>query len=79
MVRPRDGAASPFLERRADLTPRVDDLVSELGGSFSAEHGIGQIKREQLRRYRSSTELALMEKIKAALDPGGIMNPGKVL
>ena len=79
VVRPRDAAAAPFLERRAELTPMVDDLVSELDGSFSAEHGIGQIKREQLRRYRSTTELALMEKIKAALDPDGIMNPGKVL
>ena len=79
VVRPRGEAAAPFLERRADLTPRVDDLVSALDGSFSAEHGIGQLKREQLRRYRSPTELAVMEKIKAALDPGGIMNPGKVL
>ena len=79
VVRPRGAAPAPFLERRADLTPMVDDLVSELEGSFSAEHGIGQIKREQLRRYRSRTELAVMEKIKAALDPRGIMNPGKVL
>ena len=54
VVRPRDAAAAPFLERRADLTPMVDDLVSELDGSFSAEHGIGQIKRAQLRRYRSA-------------------------
>ena len=79
VARPRDEAPAPFLERRAELTPMVDDLVSELEGSFSAEHGIGQIKREQLRRYRSSTELAVMERIKAALDPRGIMNPGKVL
>ncbi len=79
VARPRDAAPAPFLARRADLTPMVDDLVSELDGSFSAEHGIGQIKREQLRRYRSGTELAVMEKIKAALDPRGIMNPGKVL
>ena len=79
VVRPPNAAAAPFLERRADLTPMVDDLVSALDGSFSAEHGIGQIKREQLRRYRSATELAVMEKIKAALDPDGIMNPGKVL
>ncbi len=79
VVRPPATAPAPFLARRADLTPMVDDLVSELDGSFSAEHGIGQVKREQLRRYRSTTELALMEKIKAALDPAGIMNPGKVL
>ena len=79
VVRPRGAAAAPFLARRADLTPMVDDLVSELDGSFSAEHGIGQVKRGQLRRYRSTTELGLMEKLKNAFDPGGIMNPGKVL
>jgi FAD/FMN-containing dehydrogenase len=50
-----------------------------MGGSFSAEHGIGQLKRDELRRYRSEVELQVMRKIKAALDPSGLMNPGKVL
>ena len=79
LVRPREAAPGPFLERRDRITPMVDALVGELAGSFSAEHGIGQLKRAQLRRYRSEVELTLMEKIKAALDPRGIMNPGKVL
>jgi FAD/FMN-containing dehydrogenase len=50
-----------------------------MSGSFSAEHGIGQLKRDELRRYRSPVELDVMRKIKQALDPAGLMNPGKVL
>jgi D-lactate dehydrogenase (cytochrome) len=57
----------------------VHDLVAEMNGSFSAEHGIGQIKKAELRHYRSATELELMRTIKTALDPLGIMNPGKIL
>ncbi len=57
----------------------VHDLVAEMNGSFSAEHGIGQIKKAELRHYRAAVELELMGKIKAALDPLGIMNPGKIL
>ena len=57
----------------------IHDLVAEHGGSFSAEHGIGQLKAGELRRYASDVELKLMRDIKRALDPHGIMNPGKVL
>ncbi len=57
----------------------VHDLVAEMGGSISAEHGIGQMKRADLVRYKSPVEIALMRKIKAALDPKGILNPGKLL
>ena len=57
----------------------VHDVVAEMNGSFSAEHGIGQIKKAELRHYRSATELGLMQTIKSALDPQGIMNPGKIL
>jgi len=57
----------------------VHDVVAEMNGSFSAEHGIGQIKKAELRHYRAATELALMQTIKTALDPLGIMNPGKIL
>jgi len=49
------------------------------GGSFSAEHGIGRLKVEELQRYASPVELDLMRLIKQAFDPNGIMNPGKVL
>ena len=57
----------------------VYDLVSRLGGSISAEHGIGRIKRPYLSRSRTEPELALMAKMKRTLDPAGILNPGRVL
>jgi FAD/FMN-containing dehydrogenase len=57
----------------------VHDGVARFGGSISAEHGLGQLKREEIRRYKSPLELELMRKLKRALDPDGIMNPGKVL
>ncbi|HET9862754.1 MAG TPA: FAD-binding oxidoreductase [Steroidobacteraceae bacterium] len=57
----------------------IHDLVREFGGSFSAEHGIGQLKVSELERYASAVELELMRSIKKSLDPNGIMNPGKVL
>ncbi|MBL4691568.1 MAG: hydroxyacid dehydrogenase, partial [Rhodospirillales bacterium] len=57
----------------------VHDIVDGLGGSFSAEHGIGSLKRDEMERYRGSVELDLMRTLKAAFDPKGIMNPGKVL
>ncbi|HEV8443360.1 MAG TPA: FAD-binding oxidoreductase [Steroidobacteraceae bacterium] len=57
----------------------IHDLVREFGGSFSAEHGIGQLKVFELERYAPPVELELMRAVKKALDPNGIMNPGKVL
>ncbi|MSP67478.1 MAG: FAD-binding oxidoreductase [Alphaproteobacteria bacterium] len=57
----------------------VHDIVVGMRGSFSAEHGIGRFKRAELERYKSPVELALMRRIKGLLDPGGIMNPGKVV
>jgi len=53
--------------------------VHARGGSISAEHGLGQLKREAITRYKSALELELMRRIKAALDPFGLMNPGKVI
>ena len=57
----------------------VHDLVAEWKGSISAEHGIGQLKRDELKRLGDPVALVMMEKVKAALDPLGIMNPGKLL
>ena len=57
----------------------MHDLVHELGGSISAEHGIGRLKVADLERYGDPAKLAAMRAIKAALDPVGIMNPGAVL
>jgi FAD/FMN-containing dehydrogenase len=62
-----------------DVAQAVYDLVARYAGSFSAEHGIGQAKLHEIARYKSPLELELMRSIKRALDPYGIMNPGKVL
>jgi len=66
-------------ERGAAFSTCVHDLCAALDGSFSAEHGVGILKVGELARYESPTALALMRALKAALDPQGIMNPGKVL
>ncbi len=63
----------------AAVSERVHDLAAELGGSFSAEHGVGILKAGELARYESPVALALMRTLKRALDPRGIMNPGKLL
>jgi FAD/FMN-containing dehydrogenase len=63
----------------AAITRVVNDLVTSMEGSISAEHGIGIQKLDELAHYRSKTELDIMRMIKRALDPKNIMNPGKVL
>ncbi len=67
-----------FLERWHDITDVLNDIVAELNGSFSAEHGIGQLKRKELTVYRSEIEVGMMKAIKQQLDPKNIMNPGKL-
>ena len=62
-----------------DVNRVVHDVVHRFGGSFSAEHGIGQSKRGELVHYKSAVEIELMRALKRAFDPLGIMNPGKVL
>ena len=57
----------------------VHDIVADCGGSISAEHGVGQLKRDEIVRYKPEIELALMRQIKHTIDPCGLMNPGKVL
>ena len=57
----------------------VYDLATSCGGSFSAEHGVGQMLTPELMRYESSVEVDLLRWMKQALDPDGILNPGKVL
>jgi FAD/FMN-containing dehydrogenase len=68
-----------FLAREPAIKRVIHDLVSEFGGSFSAEHGIGRLKVAELEHYASPVELDLMRAIKKALDPNGVLNPGKVL
>ncbi|NRR31219.1 FAD-binding oxidoreductase [Oxalobacteraceae bacterium] len=68
-----------FLSKQDRVNRVVHDSVMDFGGSISAEHGIGALKREELAHYKSAVELNMMRAIKAALDPLGIMNPGKIL
>ena len=68
-----------FLDRWQDMNRIVHDVLLSLGGSISAEHGIGRMKVDELARLKSPTEMALMRQVKDALDPDGLMNPGKVL
>jgi FAD/FMN-containing dehydrogenase len=72
-----DGAA--FLARELPLRRAIHDLVARLHGSISAEHGIGRLKVAELARYAPPAELSAMQAIKRALDPNGILNPGKVI
>jgi len=79
-VFPAAGAdPAPLRARRDEIKHCVHDLVHELGGSVSAEHGIGRLKVDDLEHYGDPAKLAAMRAIKAALDPAGIMNPGAVL
>ncbi|RPI43429.1 MAG: FAD-binding oxidoreductase [Betaproteobacteria bacterium] len=71
--------AEEFQKQHEEVYSIVHRLVMDLGGSFSAEHGIGLVKVHEMALYKSPVELDLMQRIKAALDPNGLMNPGKVL
>jgi D-lactate dehydrogenase (cytochrome) len=72
-----DGA--DFLARWHEVNKVVFDIVLAMGGSISAEHGIGVLKRDELPDVKDKTAIELMRAVKAMLDPNGIMNPGKVL
>ncbi|WP_313492475.1 FAD-binding oxidoreductase [Achromobacter animicus] len=76
---PPDVAPAEYARLTAALNRRVHDLVAQRGGSISAEHGVGQLRRDELRRYKSPVEMDLMLMIKRALDPNQLMNPGKLL
>ena len=74
------GADTPaFLARWNEVNAAVDKIVLKLGGSISAEHGIGRLKRNSLPKVKDPVALDLMRDIKRTLDPNGILNPGKVL
>jgi FAD/FMN-containing dehydrogenase len=79
-VRANALADEDFYERQGkEITRFVDDLVTAAGGSISAEHGIGQLKREELARLAPPARIHALRAIKVAMDPAGIMNPGKLV
>jgi FAD/FMN-containing dehydrogenase len=73
------GNKAAFIDRWREVNAIVHGIVLAAGGSISAEHGIGQLKRDELAQIRSPIEMDLMRRIKHAFDPAGIMNPGKVV
>ncbi|MGR3822369.1 MAG: FAD-binding oxidoreductase [Salipiger marinus] len=79
LSRPLDMTDAEFLTRTEAVNRVVHDIVVAMGGSISAEHGIGLTRRAELRHYKDPVALRVMEGIKAALDPLGLMNPGKLL
>ena len=72
-------SADDFVALESSMNQRVHDAVAARGGSISAEHGLGVLRRDESARYKSAVELQLMRRIKSALDPLGLMNPGKLL
>jgi len=66
------------MQKSHNLMNIVSKIVFDLHGSFSAEHGVGQLKNYMMSEWKSETELDLMKKIKKALDPDNLLNPGKI-
>ena len=79
LLKSKNDDVDNFLSKKSEVTGKIYDIISKLDGSFSAEHGIGILKKSELRLYKSDSEIKLMEQIKNTLDPNNIMNPGKVL
>lgn len=78
VLKPDRLSSADFARRCQGLGEEVARQVAALGGSISAEHGIGLLKKQQLRHTNSDAEIALMKQVKAVFDPNGIMNPGKL-
>lgn len=79
LTQPENADKDSYLAGWEALSRIVHDIVDDMGGSISAEHGIGQLKRDDLAHYKSHVEMDLMRRLKKAFDPNGIMNPGKVI
>jgi FAD/FMN-containing dehydrogenase len=77
--RPGFEEAKEFFRNGPEVNRIVYEVVHALGGSISAEHGLGVLKRDEIARYKAPLELEMMRSIKRAIDPHGLMNPGKVL
>ncbi|MBX3680240.1 FAD-binding oxidoreductase [Cognatazoarcus halotolerans] len=79
LSKPDSGSNAHFIDSTPTVNRIVHDLVVSFGGSISAEHGLGQLKRTEILRYRDPEETAMMVAIKQLFDPRGLMNPGKVI
>ena len=79
ILRPDNISSEEFYRRCHDISPELFDLIQHRGGSISAEHGVGLLKRDFLSFSRSPAEIEIMRKLKSVFDPNNIMNPGKIL
>jgi FAD/FMN-containing dehydrogenase len=79
LSQPEGADKQAFLGRWEEMNRIVHDIVVAMKGSISAEHGIGRLKKGELKHYKAPLEIELMQRIKQALDPAGIMNPGNIL
>jgi FAD/FMN-containing dehydrogenase len=79
LTQPQAADTDAYLARWQEFNDIVHGVVRELHGSISAEHGVGQLKRDEITHYKSSIEIELMRRVKRTLDPDNIMNPGKVV
>lgn len=78
MVLPNIEDLDSYIKIRDEIYLYINDLVQSYGGSFSAEHGIGQIKKDSLLKYKTSSEIEIMKNIKKIFDPKNILNDGKI-
>jgi FAD/FMN-containing dehydrogenase len=76
VIRPEGEDPRAFMDRNPEGARLIHDIVARYGGSISAEHGLGRLKTEEARRYKSEAEITALQAIRAALDPHRIMNPG---
>ena len=79
LSKPDAASNAEFIAQTPAVNRIVHDIVDRLGGSISAEHGIGQLKRDELLRYKSPLEIELMRRIRGALDPENLLNRGKLV
>jgi FAD/FMN-containing dehydrogenase len=79
VTQPEGADKAAYLDRWAEMNAVVHGIATKFGGSISAEHGIGRLKRELLPQVKDPVALEMMRALKRTLDPKGILNPGKVL
>jgi FAD/FMN-containing dehydrogenase len=79
VIQPEGSDSAAFMNHASDMIAQTHDIALSLGGSISAEHGIGLYKRDEFERVVDPVELALFRQVKMALDPDGRMNPGVLL
>ena len=79
LSQPKDMDKQHYLSHWADMNRTVHEIVTALGGSISAEHGIGTLKVAELEHFKPAIDLKIMRDIKNTLDPKNIMNPGRVV